>query len=47
MDHLIFFLVKYFKIIPLPPPQIPLLGFSGIMQQIIPMEHNMVKNPNW
>ena len=26
---------------------LPLWGFSGIMKQIIQIEHNMVKNPNW
>ena len=26
---------------------VPLWGFSGIMKQIIQIEHNMVKHPNW
>ena len=26
---------------------LPLWGFSAIMKQIIQIEHNMVKNPNW
>ena len=26
---------------------LPLWGFSGIMKQIIQIEHNMVKHPNW
>ena len=25
----------------------PLMGLSRITKQIIPMEHNKVKNPNW